>query len=132
MSKSVDSKSISQIAKEILPSWEERYNNLYKELQEKEEEIKKLKEALNKAMIFSPINDEEEIALSQIQKLRDISRTRTLTLEEVKILDYLVKNKRLAQEQVTTIKGVKSVASGKSKNDLIKIVSPAKKEKNNE
>jgi hypothetical protein len=81
---------------------------------------------------MNPINDEEEIALIQIQKLKQLSRERALTLEEVKILDFLVKNKRLAQEQVTTIKGVKPVSPELGKKDLLKLVSPSKKEKKNE
>jgi hypothetical protein len=140
LSKSVGSKDIRSVAADVLAKQQSPDSviaELRLEIREKDEEIKRLKEALEKAIMsnsnfMNPINDEEEIALIQIQKLKQLSRERALTLEEVKILDFLVKNKRLAQEQVTTIKGVKPVSPELGKKDLLKLVSPSKKEKKNE
>lgn len=47
------------------------------------------------------ISSEHEIALIQLEKLKEISRARLLTPDEVKMYDLLVKNLRLIQEQST-------------------------------
>lgn len=49
------------------------------------------------------IQDEEMICLMQIQKLKESSMARTLTLEEVKKLDLLHKNLKLARGENTVI-----------------------------
>lgn len=49
------------------------------------------------------IPSEEEIALVQLERLRDIARQRLLSSEEAKIYDILVKNLRLSQGQPTTM-----------------------------
>ena len=82
-------------------------------LNEKDEEIMHLKQMLmqNAPVIgeASPliVSDEEYIALQQLQKLKEISRTRALSLDETRQFDLLVKNKRLAQGNATTIEGKK-------------------------
>jgi hypothetical protein len=91
---------------------------LKKEIQElkhqilkREDEIAHLKELL---MSSSPIiggaakiilSDMELICLKQIENLKTISSGRDLTLDEVKRLDLLNKNLRLAQSEPTTIDG---------------------------
>jgi NADH dehydrogenase/NADH:ubiquinone oxidoreductase subunit G len=86
---------------------------LLKELNGKNEEIKNLQSIVNKAVPVVRVPDEkksgvimhttaeEEIALEQLQRLRAIARERQLTLEETKIYDILVKNKRLTQDEST-------------------------------
>lgn len=49
------------------------------------------------------ITPEEIIADLQIQRLVEISQVRSMTLDEVRQYDLLVKNKRLAMSQPTTI-----------------------------
>lgn len=44
---------------------------------------------------------ESIVCMEQIQRIREKSNTRELTLEEVKRLDLLIKNLRLTQEQST-------------------------------
>lgn len=51
------------------------------------------------------ITPEEAVIESQIQIIQDRSYNQELTLEDVKKLDLLIKNKRLVKEQSTTIQG---------------------------
>lgn len=98
------------------------------QLKEKEEELNRANLLLNKldiANVVKPLTDEEEIASIQLQKIKNISRERQLTLEEVKIYDLLVKNKRLAQGDVTDISGTKNLNT-LQKRELIKIAAKKK------
>ena len=82
--------------------------------------LKLIIEKTNISNIILPLTDEEEIANLQLNKIKLLSRERALTLEEIKMYDLLVKNKRLAQGEVTDITGNKSLTS-KSKTELLKI-----------
>jgi hypothetical protein len=99
---------------------------LLKQSEQKEEEIAHLKQILSKSIpvegevIKIDPSDEEIIAEIQLRKIREISRTRDLTLDEVKRFDLLVKNKRLAKGDATVIETNK-LPTNLSKNDLIKI-----------
>lgn len=64
-------------------------------------EIDRLREIDRKktSLILTP---EEELCEVQINNLNGISRERKLTLEEVKMLDLLIKNKRLIKKQSTS------------------------------
>lgn len=62
------------------------------------------------------LTDEEIIAVKQLERLKKMSMDRELTLDEVKRMDLLVKNKRLAQGAATNING--------DKKDLPKDVTP--------
>lgn len=98
------------------------------QLKEKEDELSRANMLLNKLDVMNvvrPLSDEEEIASIQLEKIKNISRERALTLEEVKIYDLLVKNKRLAQGEVTDINGNKNLNS-MAKKDLIKIAAKKK------
>ena len=102
---------------------------LNKTLQQKMEEIAHLKKLLEHspaAGVVMPMSDEEEIASIQLEKIKQISRERKLTLEEVKQYDLLVKNKRLSQGDVTNINGVTSLSKSLAKKDLIKIAGTKK------
>lgn len=77
-------------------------------LDKKDAEIKHLQELLHGAVpnvtaLTQPISDEEMIALRQLESLKLTAMSRDLTLEELKKYDILVKNKRLAQGNPTTI-----------------------------
>lgn len=79
----------------------------------KDEEISHLKSLLEQSVpvlienktpqkvIKIEMPPEEEIADLQLEKLRQTARKRSLTLEETRQYDLLVKNKRLSQEQST-------------------------------
>lgn len=54
------------------------------------------------------ITPEEEIAELQINRLLEASKTRALSLDETRQYDLLVKNKRLAMSEPTTIEGKSS------------------------
>jgi len=84
-------------------------DRLLKDLNTKREEIDHLTSLVSQTVPVvqpkaSPVADvapEESIAEIQLAKLREISNKRTLTLEEVRTFDLLVKNKRLTQEKST-------------------------------
>lgn len=48
------------------------------------------------------LSAEEEICVFQIEQIRAVSRERKLSLEEVKTLDLLIKNKRLMDKKSTS------------------------------
>jgi hypothetical protein len=76
---------------------------------EKNQTIKHLEEMLKRAPLpvvrspkaFDPPSAEQQIAVTQIERLRLASEQRALTLEEAKLFDILVKNKRLADDKST-------------------------------
>lgn len=85
---------------------------LLKDLQKKNEEIAHLRTLLTQTIpaVQAPKEDkkvqleitaEEEIAVLQLQRLRQTAQQRVLTLEETRMYDLLVKNKRLSQEEST-------------------------------
>lgn len=83
---------------------------LMKDGQRKNEEIEHLKGLIAQAVpvIKAPvgkiklnISAEEEIAVTQLERLRDAAKQRPLTLEEIRAYDLLVKNKRLGQDEST-------------------------------
>jgi hypothetical protein len=80
-------------------------NNQNKIIEKLSEENKKLKEQLEskKLVVATPISTEESICIEQIEILRSKSLGRELSLDEVKRLDLLVKNLRLAREQSTEV-----------------------------
>lgn len=85
-------------------------DKLLKDLNKKNEEIKHLQGLINKTVpVIVPeqkqlgkklVKPEQEIADAQLELLRNASQTRPLTLEEIKMFDLLVKNKRIAQTEV--------------------------------
>jgi len=130
-------KSIEQLKKEILGLKRENQaamktiEKLLKDLNKKSEEIAHLQGLLSqtvpvvapeKKKIFMNLTPEEEISMVQLDRLRKIAQTRALTLEETKIFDLLVKNKRLSQDE-STINLSKSSYREVSEVDLIQIAS---------
>lgn len=127
------SSSIETVASAVIEAQiplEKQIKLLEAELSKKDKEIAKLKEALANSVSPSgyvlPVSDEAEIASIQLNKLKILSRERALTFDEIKILDLLVKTKRLAEGDVTSIQGMKTI---RGKDDLLKLVSPPKKDK---
>lgn len=82
---------------------------LLKDISEKNEKLKSLEEMLRRAplpviqnkRIMEAPSAEQQIAFTQIERLRLASEQRSLTLEEAKLFDILVKNKRLAEDKST-------------------------------
>ena len=108
-------------------------DKLLKQLEEKTSEIRHLQEMLSSTVPIInnigpiSISDEEIIAEYQLKALKSAAMLRDLTLDEVKRFDLLVKNKRLAQGNATTIEVQKGLPKNLSNTELIKIASKFKK-----
>lgn len=112
-------KSIEQLKKELISLRRENkaalktIEKLLKDLQKKDTEINSLQSMLSKSVpvVIEQKQDskepqltaEEEIARLQLERLRTAAKTRSLTLEETRMFDLLVKNKRLSVEEPTKI-----------------------------
>jgi hypothetical protein len=97
-------------------------------IEEKQTEINHLKELLYRhvpEMNFNVIQvtDEEVIARSQLEKLKRKAMNNTLTLEEIKMFDLLVKNKRLAEGKSTVNTTHEKLAKETSPEELLLIAS---------
>lgn len=105
----------------------EQIQELKKQLKEKDNKIEHLEMMLKSISnstympILPEVTDEEMIALKQLERLKDAAQIRPLSLEEVRIYDLLVKNKRLAQGSATDI--MDTVKLPQDKKELIKIAS---------
>lgn len=101
--------------------------DLKKQLKEKDSKIEHLELMLKSIAnptympILPEVTDEEMIALKQLERLKEAAQIRPLSLEEVRIYDLLVKNKRLAQGSATDI--MDTVKLPQDKKELIKIAS---------
>lgn len=84
---------------------------LLTDLSNKSEEITHLKDLLSQTVpviqpkrelvVASHLSPEEEIASHQLERLRVAASQRSLTLEETRMFDLLVKNKRIANQPET-------------------------------
>ncbi len=79
--------------------------------------------------IDTTLPPEEQIILKQINSLMAESITRTLTLDETRTLDLLLKNKRLIEDKKPK-KNEDEVPSGTTDADLLRIVSNDEKTTN--
>lgn len=125
-------KTLDQLKKELAAQQRETkaamltVQKLLKDISTKNDEIKHLQSLLNqtvpvmvashenKSVGLIEISAEEEIAENQLERLRQTAAQRPLTLEETKIYDILVKNKRLTQDDSTLTlakHGIRDVAS---------------------
>lgn len=109
-------KSVDQLKQELVMVNRElkaamvTITRLLKDANVKQEKIKQLESLLsqntpvikkNQEKIVVSVSSEEEIADSQLERLRQTSRNRVLTLEEIRAYDLLVKNKRLSNDAST-------------------------------
>ncbi len=109
-------KTVEQLKKEILSLRRENkaalttVNKLLKDLSEKQEKIDHLESmivqtvpiiAKEEPKTLAPLAPEEEIASYQLERLRTAAKVRSLTLEETRMFDLLVKNKRLSLDEST-------------------------------
>lgn len=107
--------SIEQLKKEVLTLRRENYaalmtvDKLLKDANQKNEQIKHLENLVSTTVpVIKKTNDkiavvssETEIAEIQLERLRQASQNRSLTLEEIRAYDLLVKNKRLVLDEST-------------------------------
>lgn len=140
------SKGISELQKEFLEqskikaledtisNLNETIDKLLRQLESKDNEILELQQRLNegvlpKTNLAAPLADEELISSAQLERLKNAALNRELSLEEVKKFDLLVKNKRLAQGEATTIDAnYRSLPANIQKTELIRIASKKAKE----
>jgi hypothetical protein len=130
-----DVKDLDQLRKELAAQQRETkaamltIQKLLKDINVKNQEIEHLKTMITQTVpVITPskpvplyeIPVEEEIAENQLERLRQTAGQRPLTLEETKIFDLLVKNKRLSQEDNTLNMSKRSVRDV-SAEDLLQI-----------
>lgn len=140
-------KTVIQIAEDIKDESQEdlegKIFNLSKALtdankiiDEKNAEIEELKKHLDSLtphlgkISKITVSDEEVIANVQLQRIKEAALTRALSMEESKIFDIMVKNKKLAQGDASDVINVNGLSKELKKEDLIKIaagVKPLKK-----
>lgn len=109
-------KTVEELKKEILALKRENkaYNltvdKLLKDGNQKNEQIKHLESLVSQNVpvikhenqkLSIAVMPEEEIAQIQLERLRQSAKVRPLTLEEVRMFDLLVKNKRLVLDEST-------------------------------
>ena len=144
MAEDVAEISIEQLKRELVSLNRENQaaiktiEKLLKDIKNKNEEIASLKSLLSKSVpILAPpvdhskpeITPEEQIADLQLARLNDAAQKRVLTLEETRMYDLLVKNKRLAQEKSNSNQP-KGSFRDVSEIELIKIASSPKPKTN--
>lgn len=111
-------------------------DKLMTELERKEATIKHLEQLLGGSAqiiqtgVITQVSDEEIITMRQLEYLKRDAMVRPLTLDEMKILDLAVKNKRLSQGNATDIKGSKSNINTLSSKELLQIAATPLKNKN--
>lgn len=98
-------------------------------LEEKDREIEHLKQlleamtpTLTKASVLMP-SDAEVITDAQLQRLKTAALERTLSLDEIRALDLLVKNNRIAKDAASEIIDHKGLPKNLPQDTLIKIAS---------
>lgn len=91
----------------------ESYNN---QLLEELDRARKI----DRGLIRLHLSPEQEILEQQISRLQAVSRERTLTLEETKMLDLHIKNKRLLDDKSTVNAEYKDIKNA-SVNDLLRL-----------
>lgn len=128
-SKKVDNIRTSKL-KQLQDEIDKQTNLIFKlkeTIIKKDDEIKHLKDLLSSAVPILDeahkfkISDEEEIALKQLEILKRNAQERQLTLDEIKMFDLLVKNKRLSQGKPT--ENAKFVKLPNDSDNLIAIAS---------
>lgn len=130
-------KSVEQLKKEILTLTRENraamltIDKLLKDANIKSEEIKHLQSLVSQTVpvikkdsqkLSVAISAEEEITQLQLERLRKAANARTLTLEETRMYDLLVKNKRLVLDESTINLG-KNQYRDVTDADLLKLAS---------
>ena len=107
-------------------------DELSQKLDQKDLQIRHLEELLkNNTPIIGKsaikITDEEEIALIQLEKLKEIGTNRPFTVDEARIFDILVKNKRLSQADNPPIDAAAKKVENLDTKQLLAIADKSKK-----
>lgn len=114
-------------------------NSLMKKLEEKDAEISHLKQLLlsgsapiigSEGLVQASV--ELQMVESQLRKLQEDTMLRLMTLDDVKRLDLLIKNKNLLESKPTTIEGKsKTPAKEKTKQELLTTAARKTSQENN-
>lgn len=114
-------------------------NSLMKKLEEKDAEISHLKQLLlsgstpiigSEGLVQASV--ELQMIESQLRKLQEDTMLRSMTLDDVKRLDLLIKNKNLLEAKPTSIEGKsKTPAKEKSKTELLQTAARKTSQENN-
>jgi predicted nucleic acid-binding Zn-ribbon protein len=111
-------KNIGQLEREVTALKRENHaametiTKLLKDLNKKQEQIDHLETLLaqtvpvvrEESKVIASVSAEEEIAIFQLERLRQSAKARVLTLEEARMYDILVKNKKISQEEAQKTK----------------------------
>jgi len=119
------------LASEVATNRQKQVERLSEELRQKEEQIRNLEHMIQKMIPklgaegegLVHITDEEIIVLEQIERLKYIAKQRQMTPDEVKMLDTLIKNKRLLQGKSTAINADYERIKDLDEKDLLKLAS---------
>lgn len=120
-----------QVASEVAVNRQQHIEQLTEELRQRDEKIRNLEHMIQKMIPrlgsdgegLVKITDEEVIVLEQIERLKIIAKQRQMTPDEVKMLDTLIKNKRLLQGKSTSINADYEKIKDLDEVDLLKIAS---------
>lgn len=84
-------------------------------------EIDRVQNIDRSTIVKLDLSPEQEILEMQIMRLQTVSRERSLTLEETKMLDLHIKNKRLLEDKSTINADYKTLPSDITEEELMRI-----------
>lgn len=94
-------------------------------------ELNSVRDLDNSSIVQKNLTAEEEICVIQIENLRALARERRLSLEEIKTLDLLVKNKRLLNKKSTSNNEFNVLPAEISEDELLRIAESVEEKKSN-
>lgn len=106
--------------------WEKIARKMQDRVKELEAELEKMKNNQINTVSKLILSEEEQIALMQLDRLKMIAQERSFTLDETRQFDILVKNKRLAQGESTSINGEARKVKDLNEKNLIEMASVVK------
>ena len=94
-------------------------------------ELNSVRDLDNSPIVRKSLTAEEEICVIQIENLRALARERRLSLEEIKTLDLLVKNKRLLNKKSTSNNEFNVLPAEISEDELLRIAESVEEKESN-
>ena len=94
-------------------------------------ELNSVRNIDNSSIVQKNLTAEEEICVIQIENLRALARERRLSLEEIKTLDLLVKNKRLLNKKSTSNNEFNVLPAEISEDELLRIAESVEEKESN-
>lgn len=120
-----------QLASEVAVNRQKQVEELTEQLILKDQKIRNLEHMIQKMIPqlgsehqgLAIVTDEEVIVLEQLERLKYIAKQRQMTPDEVKMLDTLIKNKRLLQGKSTTINAEYEKIKSMGESELLELAS---------